>query len=638
MIPSKRVSERSAPGTARQQAVRGFRCVVKCIDQKRVRTRMETNGVDCDGLFAQVSDDTVASIFRMLLRMQPKAHGLAYFEEVEVTRKSAISLALSCKRFARVFGSVCPELQGEALARSCTRVLPSAPFSDLCFTKQMRDELLSCDHLKMLRAAQSAMACHCAKSCCHRYQKCFNRDIRKGEVFSRPASPTLGTCAGDENRLVTITDNCSLLAVAPIGDSGFVYARERRSREHGELRGRRYRDVIQRVELRRSTQAYHSKASKFTEHVESSFVRTHSIEIDSDDMSAPLRMQSSPDGNAVAFIRALHEVDADAETPFSSAFVWMARSNLLVEVPRPQPDSSIDGDCMSAQDVWFRTTDGGDTMLVVAWSTDFMHSSGHHIGSNARKNTLPLYCFSTYILDHTATHPVEHYETMFDGSVMLGTLLTCSHTSDGNGIVTLVKRRDVLNGLRLVTKHDLAMSTTDQIRSAFMNGPKGPVSACISPNGDCIVAVCKQKQSLFANLIWLTGRNSYSIIHSLDASPWMGLDPTDGPEEIATDMVKASVDLTFSPCGRFVALVDRHPLFGSPADGHGLVIIDTAMRDKSNKFRPYPMFPTMDQAPRSFHWSRQGIWIMCPGTDDNGSIGPRGGALCLFAPVCGGLT
>ena len=114
-------------------------------------------------------------------------------------------------------------------------------------------------------------------------------------------------------------------------------------------------------------------------------------------------------------------------------------------------------------------------------------------------------------------------------------------------------------------------------------------------------------------------------------------DPVDGPSDIANDLVKASVDLTFSPCGRFVALVDRHPLFGSPASGHGIVIIDTAMRDKINKFRPYPMFPTMDQAPRSFHWSRQGIWIMCPGTDDNGSIGPRGGALCLFAPVCGGF-
>lgn len=640
MLPSKRPSERAAPETARQQAVRGFRSVVKHMDRKRVRAGLETSGLDLDGAFAHVSDDCVASIFRMLLLVKPEVCGLAYFEQVDLTRKSVVSLALSCKRFARVLSTVCPELQAEALARSCTRVLPSTPFSDLAFTMQMREELLSCDHLKMLRAAQRAMTCHCAKSCCHRYQKAFNRDIRKGGLFSRPSSPTLGTCAGDENRLVNVTENCSLLAVAPSGSNAFVYARDRCGRLHGELRGRRFKDVIKRIELRRATAA-HSKPSKPTEltrHTETSFVKTHQTEIDSEDMSAPLQMRSAPDGKSVAFIRALHEVDADTETPFSSAFLWTVDTGCVVEVPRPQPDSNINGESMSAQDVWFRTTDGGDTVLVVAWSTDFMHSSGHHVGSNAPSQSSPQYCFSTYILDHAATFPMEHYETMFDGSVMLGTLLTCSHTADGNGVVTLVKRRDLLNGLRTVCKHDLTMSTSHQIRSACTSGPKGPVSAAISPNGDCIVVASKRHKSFYANFLWQTGNNSYSIIHALDASPWMGLHPADGPSDMAIDLVKASVDLTFSPCGRFVALVDRHPLFGSPAHGHGIVIIDTAMRDKINQFRPYPMFPTMDQAPRSFHWTRQGVWIMCPGTDDNGSIGPRGGALCLFAPVCGGFA
>lgn len=648
MLPSRSVCDRSAPESARQQAVRGFRSVIKHIDNKRARTGLDTVGQDSDGAFARVSDDCLASIFRMILFVEPKTCGLAYFEQVDITRKSVLSLALACIRFARVLRTVCPELQAEALARSCTRVVPSSPYSELCFTSQMRDELLSCDHLKMLRSAQRAMTCHCAKSCCHKYQKAFNKDIRKGDIFSRPSSPTLGTCAGNENRLVPVAENCSLMAVAPSGNSAFLYARERRGREHGELRGRRFRDVIKRVELRRGSVVYSkpTKASQgnrtaaveFVKHVETSFARTNITEIDSDDMSAPLQMQSSHDGKSVAFIRALHEVDADTNTPFSSAFVWTVETGDVVEVPRPQPDSNIDGESMSAQDVWFRTSDCGDTLLVVAWSTDFMHSSGHHVGSNAPIQSSPQYCFSTYILDHSSTSPVEHYETMFDGSVMLGTLLTCSHTADGNSVVTLVKRRDLLNGLRAVCKHDLGMSTSHQIRSACMSGPKGPVSAAISPNGDCIVAACKQDKSFYANFLWQTGNNSYSIIHALDASPWMGLNPWEGPSDIANDLVKASVGLTFSPCGRFVALVDRHPLFGSPAHGHGIVIVDTAMRDNINKFRPYPMFPTMDQAPRSLHWSRQGIWIMCPGTDDNGSIGPRGGALCLFAPVCGGFA
>lgn len=632
MIPTHRISERMAPETSRQQAVKGFRRVIKSIDNKKRRSEFPVQDDESDGMFATVSDDDIASIFRWLLYIPGDAVGLTYFEQVETSRKAVVSLGLSCRRIASVLSLVCPEIQAEALARTCTRVVPRTPFDELAFTTQMRNELLSCDHLKLLRAAQNAMACHCAKMCCHHIQRSFNKDIRKGEVFCRPASPMLGTCAGDESRLINVTDNCSLLSASRCGNHAFVYARKRCSREHGENRGRRFKDVIQHYTLNKTT-----RTTSVRSILEPGFLKSGSLEIDCNDMSAPLQMRTSHDGKSVAYIRALHEVDADAQTPFSSAWVWRVGWQKAIKLPRPQPDSNIDGNSMSAQDAWFRESNG-ETMLVVAWSTDFMHTSGHHVGSNAPPQSAPQYCFTTYLVDTTSTDDdaddaVEIYENMFDGSSMLGTLLTCSPTADGNSVVTLVKRRDLLNGLRTVSKHCLDMGTSHQIKAAYMNGPKGPVSAAVSPNGDCVVVVCKRDNSVLANFCWRTNHHNYSIIQALDASPWMGLRPSDGPSELANDLVKASVDLKFSPCGRFVALIDRHPLFGSAPKSNGVVIVDTAMRDRANKFRPYPLFETEDQAPRSFHWTRQGIWLMAPGTDDNGSIGPRGGALCLFAPV-----
>lgn len=627
-----------APGASRHHAVRGFRRVIKFMDNRKHQSYFPTSESDSDGVFSIVSDDDIACIFRCLLHIPSGVVGLSYFKLIEQSRKAVVALGLSCRRFAAVLRNVCPDIQAEALARTCTRVLPRMPFDDLAFTAQMRDELLSCDHVKMLQAAQNALVCHCAKACCQNMQRGFNKDIRKGHIFSRPTSPTLGTHAGDESRLVSVTDNCSLLAVSRCGNHAFAYARVRCSREHGENRGRRFRDLIQHFSLNKTTRS--TSACTF---VEPRFLKSGSLEIDCNDTSAPLQMRASCDGKSVVFVRALHAVDADAQTPFSSVWVWRLGWNRATELPRPRPESNISGDSMSAQDAWFRETNG-ETMLVVAWSTDFMHTSGHHVGSNAPPQSSSLYCFTSYIVDNMDTTDttdttdtavegrVEIYENMFDASIMLGTLLTCSPTADGNSVVTLVKRRDLLNGLRTVSKHCLDMGASYQIKSTYMNGPKGPISAVISPNGDCVVVVCKRDNSFLANFCWRTNHQNYTIIQSMDASPWMGLGPSDEPSVVANDLVKASVDLKFSPCGRFIALVDRHPLFGSAPKSHGVVIVDTAMRDKVSKFRPYPLFETEDQAPRSFHWTRQGIWLMAPGTDDNGSIGPRGGVLCLFAP------
>lgn len=635
MIPTPRSVEYVAPETWRKASVTRFRKVVKSIDNKVHRRQLDGKVSLIDGALAYLSDDEIVYIFRILMKLPSREIGLKYFESVRCSSKSVVSLALTCRRFAAVLQAACPDVQAEALARSCTRVVPRAPYNDVAFTRQMRDELLSCDHIKLLRAAQNAMACHCAAACCHNIQRAFNSDIKKGSVFSRPASPTLGMCASDESTLVQVSENCALMVVSNCGNHAFVYSRKRCSPDHAEARGRRFLDVLQHKTLSKRVQARSemndtspARARKATP----CFETPHSLDIYNSDMSEPLQMRISQDGESVVFTRAVHTVSLEATEPFSSAWVWNVEWDGAVELTRPRVSSNVDESCLSAQDAWFRDTEDGNQLLVVAWSTDFVHVTGHATGSNAPPQTSPHYCFTTYLVDTTLKN-VEMYETMFDLSIMQGTLLLCSPTADGNSVVTLVKRRDIIGGCKMVTKHCLDSSTSHHIKAAHTNGPKGPVSAAVSPNGDCVVVLCKHHDSMRANFCWHASYENYSTIQSVDVSSWMGRRPSDGPDELSSDLVKAVVTMQFSPCGRFVALVDCHPRFGAKPNNHGVVIIDAVMRDQASRFRPYPLAATEDQAPRSFHWTRQGIWLMAPGTNMNGSIGPRGGALCLHAPV-----
>lgn len=620
MMPSKKI-ETTAPESERQMSVKSFRNTIRVMDGTKLRISIAQGDEGCEGLFSLLSDDSITMIMWAVLTAPKSLCGLSYFDEIDRGMRAIFNMALSCRRLASVLNKVCPELQAEALARKCTRVLPQPRDHELGFTRQMRNELLSCDHLKMLRAAQGAMALHCAKDCCKNVQRAFNKDIRKGVIFSRPSSPTMSTCAPEENQLLRISDNCSIIEANEDGNCAFMYARERLSKlgVHGEARGRRFRDVIAKVEINKAGQNDPKKAA---------FVRTAVLEIDADDMSGPLTIRTSPDGNYVAFIRAKHDVDVEAYTPFSVIFLWHVGWESAIEIT-PSLGCDVRGDSLSAQDAWFRVDDKGDTTLTVAWSTDYYHPSGHRVGSNVSDERDTKYMFSSYSLDED--EDPDHFESTFAES---GSLLTCSPCSNGNKVCTLVKRRDVMNGYRCVYMHDLNQSRSFAVTSTYVNaGAKGPVAAAVSPAGDIIVVICKVGKCVTTNVCWQTGDSNYAPVAGIDVSHWVGLYADNDPVNFTTDLVKASVEMKFSSCGRFVAIVDRHPFFGSRPENHGVVILDTVMRGKTNKFRPFPLFGVEDQAPRSFQWTKQGIWLMPPGMDANGSVGPRGGALCLFAPT-----
>lgn len=640
MQPSKRPKTPPAPERLRQTTINSFRSVVRIVDGvKRNRADpSERARSESTGVLDIITDDSIVRIFELVLKIgDTDARGLPYLRDAEETRKTAASFALTCRRVYSILETIAAPQKAEILARGSTKITPFCRDAEYPFTQQMRNELLSCDQIKMLQKALRAMACHCSKACCARYQKGFNKDIQRGKVFSRPSSPRTAPPTYTEFRLTTIFESCSLLAPCSDGKSAFAYVRRRvlnRQGNHGEGRAKRHEDCIIRV------------TKKSDKDNKAHYVQTHVAVMEFDDRSQPLTMRTSRDGKMVAFICSLHggAVGPMVQEAFSTVYYWNTDSDTgpaTVEIKH-----GLGYNMASCQDAWFmetvsdcleQGTSSVDHRLVIASSSSFVHSSGHAIGHTEH----PEYRFDVCEEDLTDDRPIEVVES---GSIFeCRCLVSCSPSENGNLALALIKTHSSAYGVRrLIYIHDIVHDTSVLVPQScnLSTTSRGPLCASLSRTGDCIVSLHHTNKSIVMDVMVSNskGGNFYTPVQTVDLTPLLALSPkADTSANMPTDLVKACYEFVFSPCGRFVAVVDRRPLFGEAPCNHGVVIVDMALRMEhamtKRGLKTVPMFATEDQAPRSFHWTNKGIWLQPPGTDENGAMGPRGGAMCLYAPT-----
>ena len=608
------LTQEMKPQRVRQAAISKFRSAVRIVDGVKYLKPDEWIATNSCGILNILEDDMIVNIIDFLLAIPRESVGLSYIAKSEQSRVDILNFALTCKRMSSVFNSLATLQRAEMLARGSTKIMPRNPSSVFPFTEQMRSELLSCDQLVMLRSALKSMACHCANNCCARYQKCFNKEVQKGGVFSLPSSPRTTPSAAHNFKLLPVFESSNILAPSLDGNVTFAYISRKgnKSLTGGTRCNRRIDSIVQACKTKNIRQGVNFQVS-------------HSVDMEFDGMSSPLTMRTSHDGSAVLFICALHDTDPNnGEAAQSALFYWNTKQD-------PQR-IYLSGRCSSPQDAWFVQPDDREEChrFVVAGSTGFLHSSGHTLSTHEATIKESSYAFETFCV---ASGVIDHEESTsdFDGKF----LISCSPTERGNRVLALSKTHDAMHGVHRFTNiHRLELDSESVVPHNISNTTKGPLCACMSHSGDCVVSLHKTKNSIIMDVLVLnSGEDIYIPVQKIDLSAWLALSPKLGDSPMTTDLVKATYDLVFSPCGRFVAVVDRRPLFGEPPNNHGVVTIDMAMRMETRGLRPHPMFATDEQAPRSFHWTRSGIWLQPPGTDSNGSIGPRGGAICVYAPT-----
>jgi hypothetical protein len=294
-----------------------------------------------------------------------------------------------------------------------------------------------------------------------------------------------------------------------------------------------------------------------------------------------------------------------------------------VELERPAAFARCEE--LSAQSVWFAHCAGEAAVVRVAWSTDFVHSSGHLVGE-MDGGSGPAFVFASYVLGGARVAELFEHSCVWDS----GRLLSCSPTRCGRHVLALVRRREAFApSRRCMYMYDVESDDAMLVPNAVSGCYFGPLCAAVSPSGDCVAALHLSKNSIVAALNVRTSARSFAPVRRMDLTPWLSLSPNSELPEIGRDLVKAALAVSFSPCGRFVVFRDQHPTFGVSANNFGLVVVDTADRGGDRPLRPQPLFGTIDQAPRGLEWTAKGLWLLPPGSDANGAIGARGGALCL---------
>lgn len=541
----------------------------------------------CTGAFGWLADDVLLLLFSTVLAHNSEGVGLSHVQQAACASRALLALAAACKRTATLLAAAGRELKLEALARQSTTITPVRG-GPLAFTAQLRAEGNSEKQLKLIRSASRSMVLHCAKAgCCGRMQKAFNRDQER-------------SCAA--GRVAAAMQTCSLLTASRDGGVVFAYARRRLSKlaVHGEERGRRFEDVL--------IQAKDDAAGG---------VATTAVALVSlDDCSEPLSMRCDSAGSVVAYVSAKHGTTYLSE-PFSKLDVWQPGGFGPVQLPRGRC-------CKSVQDAWFLEA-GGDTLLAAALSVGYVHPSGHETSNLDLEDA--AYTFCTYSIGDGELETDTCGDTKEQRS-----LLGCSPTARGNKVLALAQCRRGCGappahaGIRRAYVCDLDNDAEQLVSLASPGGADSLVCASLSPSGDAVVALNATGNAYTLEVLVCGSDLNFTPVQKVAMSPYLALFPGN---RAMSDLVKSCFRIEMSPCGRFTTVVDRRPLFGDPSGNYAAVVVDMRNRMSTGKLRALPLFNNEDQAPRDMIWTETRVWLMAPGTDENGSISPRGGALCL---------
>ena len=554
------------------------------------------------GLFDIIDDEVIVEIMHRLVALPENLQpGLGMHKYVMRGAQDLRSVLLTCRRMPYALANTGAPLRTEMAARAATQIAPppeTLGITRFPFTLQVRDETRSAEQLRSLREGIDGMAIHCAGPCCERARRDFNRK---------------------KQRLCAVTRRSTIVAPSSSGECAFVCSRWR-----NDSRGAK-----QRMHNRGPSEVIDA----FAEYVirmtigEDGCVEESCLPLnDLDQYSAPQSMRTSHCGHSAALIRAVHASHADESIPHSVVCVMDACAESepeLSDIVEP-PEEAQEIGAINAQDAWWveKTGDAEDTRLAVLWSTAYVHPMGSVVGANADN---ACYFIAVY---NKADYELHEYSGPFNGKAQ-----TASPAADGKEVAVLVRKAPMGNApgilaTRCTMLHDVYSETATEIThtSTIATGrglaPPHPLdlASCpsavgLSPSGDCVVAIHRRALTVLVEVLIRTAPQVFVSVQTIDVTHWISLgspEPTIWDWDTHADTahaLKLPYKISFSPCGRFAALVDQRPLFGLSISNYAVVVLDMAYRHERRGVRACALAPVEDMAPRSIEWTEKGLWV-----------------------------
>ena len=194
----------------------------------------------------------------------------------------------------------------------------------------------------------------------------------------------------------------------------------------------------------------------------------------------------------------------------------------------------------------------------------------------------------------------------------------------GNGPRSLAARCTMLHDVYCETATEIAHTSAIAMgRGAVVPAhpldlENCPSAVALSPSGDCVVAIHRRALTVLVEVLIRTAAQVFVSVQTIDVTHWTTMgsgEPTlwDGESHATVaSALKLPYSITFSPCGRFAAIVDQRPLFRLSITNYALVVLDMAYRHERRGVRACALAPVEDMAPRSVDWTNEGLWIQAP--------------------------
>ena len=572
-----RVRARSPAATLRAENKRRFTSLTEAGGARWVAPA-QTQGRELQsGLFNLMDDECLAMVMQYVV-MLTEAHGIGmeFTTALQRDARSLTALLRSCKRMFSVYCTIGARLRREMAARAISHIRPllSAPYP---FTVQVQEQGVSSRSYRVLKESMERMALHCAGECCGRERKAVARALAKRNVAAS---------------IQPIEQRTTLLSVGDAGDAAFICCRRRVPKT--TLRHSRSHELISHV--------------RFSKGGQGSAVHGACLHIDAGEMSSPYSLVCNADATKAAFIRTLHTVSNDETIPHSVAFVWsIAVEESAIVTP---PFDAEECGAINVQAAWWLA----DGRLALLWSTAYVSPIGSVVGASA---DTACYLIATYRVEEDGSSELDTFVGPFSGKAK-----EASASRDGETVAIIVRKPPVGHGpgslaVRATVVHNVFSESSYEVDHVVRSHHPHDRTVCpssigLSPNGDCLVAVHATPTHVAVEVLIKTAPTVFVSVQSIDVTHWTRSPlPLEEPGTLAEwgDEIRLPYAIHFSPCGRFVSILDKRTSFGMAPPNHALIILDTALRNAPRGVRATPLAPTREVAPRSLAWTKNGLWM-----------------------------
>lgn len=243
--------------------------------------------------------------------------------------------------------------------------------------------------------------------------------------------------------------------------------------------------------------------------------------------------------------------------------------------------------------------------LAVLWSSLYYHDTGDLVSSYERDSSFGV---ATYDFDALCAWVCQTTSGQLNGAVMMA-----QPRLDGAEAAIVLQTRNGTRGALYRIGDSwpclLSIVCSESLPRPGVPPSHGPFAVAVCPRGEAVCAAHRAGRHLYLELLVRGDGPSpaFCSVASIDATHCVTAAGTNSTTLYDGDVVPFTV--RWSPCARFVVLVDQRPQYGLKSKSNSILVLDTGNCPARLGLRVLPLAPGGTLTPRDLHWTERGLLI-----------------------------